>query len=111
MFQSIVGSAEPHNLWLNLLQETSFFSQLYCSLTVFTNPIAVYCVGVYAELSSDQSTVIFSEDNFLSALCNAFDFSHALDFLNTVHSILLSNKLRQKDVSFYVLKIRVCLFV
>ena len=76
-----------------------YFFQLYCSLTVFANPIAVYCVGVYAELSSDHPAVVFSEDNFLSALCHAYDFQRAKDFLYTVQCILSGNRARQTEVS------------
>ncbi|XP_076809799.1 uncharacterized protein LOC143452640 isoform X1 [Clavelina lepadiformis] len=81
------------------------YEVLYCSLTVFANPVAVYSVGTYCSLSSEAPNFIFFEQNFLSALCNAFDMSRVSDFVSTVYCILVSSKMHQKDIAQNLVKL------
>jgi len=61
---------------------------------------------VYCALSSQQTAFVFVEENFLRALCHAFDSTRLMDFVNTIYAVMVTNKLRQKDVSFLWMKVR-----
>ncbi|XP_078483228.1 uncharacterized protein LOC100177124 [Ciona intestinalis] len=81
------------------------YETMFCALTVFANPIAVYSVGVYATLCPELASAVFTEENFVSALCRAFDVSRALDFVNTVHQVVLISKQRQKELCISLVKL------
>uniref|UniRef100_H2ZLS2 Uncharacterized protein n=1 Tax=Ciona savignyi TaxID=51511 RepID=H2ZLS2_CIOSA len=81
------------------------YESMFCSLTVFANPIAVYSVGVYATLCPELASAVFTEENFVRALCRAYDVSRTFDFVHTVHKMVAISKHRQKELCISLVKL------
>nr|CAB3261554.1 uncharacterized protein LOC100177124 [Phallusia mammillata] len=101
-YKSVAQVLIDHNADSN--RPNVMYEALYCELTVFANPIAVYCVGVYSMLNGQQNSALFCEEHFLNAICRASHVSTVSDFINTIQCLLEASKPKQKDAALKLVK-------